>query len=150
MGRRTKRPNWLSSKGRLALCVCNHPILMNIRDSRKAARFLRRQMKSCEVEEFWVIALNPSCDVIACKMLFRGTVDSCFIHPRDIFRFALLNNASSLLVGHNHPSGSFSPSAADQELTCRLREAGKLLQIPLVDHIIIGREGFFSFAQSGW
>ena len=57
-------------------------------------------------------------------MLFRGTVDSCFVHPRDVFRFALLANATSIIVGHNHPSGVSTPSPADEELTGNLRKSG--------------------------
>jgi DNA repair protein RadC len=115
-----------------------------------AAQFLREKMGLSDVEEFWAVALNPACGVIESRMLFRGTVDSCFIHPRDIFRFGLAHNATSLLVGHNHPSGSSYPSQADCDLTRRLKAAGELLQIPLVDHLIISKIDFYSFAERVW
>ena len=123
---------------------------MELDTSRKAAVFFRKTIGQAEIEEFWIAALNPQCQVINAVMLFRGTVDSCFVHPRDVFRFGLQFNASSVLVGHNHPSGQSKPSSADVELTTRLREAGLLLQIPLVDHIIIAKGSYFSFAESSW
>ena len=82
-------------------------------------------------------------------MLFRGTVDSCLIHPRDIFRFACVNNASSLLIAHNHPSQDCTPSDHDHSITKRLVKAGKLLQMPIVDHVILTDEDYYSFADNG-
>jgi DNA repair protein RadC len=123
---------------------------MELTSSRTAALYLRKSMAKSEVEKLWVIALNPLCEVIRSTMLFRGTVDSCFVHPRDIFRFALLSNASSLIVGHNHPSGCSEPSKADENLTQKLREIGSLLQIPLADHVIVTEKNYFSFAESRW
>ncbi len=123
---------------------------MELLSSRSAAHFFRKIIGSADVEEFWVIALNPLCKVIKSDMLFRGTVDTCFVHPRDVFRFALLANATSIIVGHNHPSGECEPSRADKELTTRLKQGGDLLQIPLVDHVVITYKGYFSFAESSW
>ena len=123
---------------------------MELATSRTAAVYLRKFLVQSEVEELWVIALNPLCHIIRSSMLFRGTVDRCFVHPRDVFRFALLNNASSLIVGHNHPSGCPQPSQADEVLTQNLRTLGELLQIPLADHVIITDKDYFSFAESRW
>lgn len=120
---------------------------MELVTSRIAASYLRNQIRDSEVEEFWGVALNPLCRVITAKMLFRGTVDACLIHPRDVFRFGLLHNATSILVGHNHPSGSSYPSAEDIMITQNLRRAGEILQIPLVDHIIVTAQGHYSFAN---
>ena len=123
---------------------------MDISNSSRAAAFLRRQMRVKESEEFWVVALNSLCNVIEAEMLFRGTVDSCQVHPRDIFRFGLLTNASSMLLGHNHPSASCLPSVADIQLTRKLKKAGELLQIPITDHIIVTIDSHFSFAENKW
>ena len=64
-----------------------------------------RQRIVADVEEFWALALNSEKELLMCSCLFRGTVDNCLVHPRDVFRFALFNNASSLIVAHNHPTG---------------------------------------------
>ena len=123
---------------------------MELVTSRRAAHFLRKSIAASEVEEFWVVSLNPLCRVIKAAMIFRGTVDSCFIHPRDVFRFAIATNATSIIVGHNHPSGCIFPSPADEELTKNLKQGGVLLQIPLVDHVIVTKRNYFSFAESRW
>lgn len=123
---------------------------MELLSSRRAAYVLRKLIGTSEVEEFWAIALNPMCKIIKSAMLFRGTVDTCFIHPRDVFRFAISANASSMIVGHNHPSGICEPSRADEELTKNLRQSGVLLQIPLIDHVIVTNRRYFSFAESRW
>jgi DNA repair protein RadC len=124
---------------------------MELLSSKIAAVYLREQMAHAASEELWVIALNPKCVVINSAMVFRGTVDSCFIHPRDIFRYGILQNASSLIVAHNHPSDDPYPSESDKLMTKKLREGADLLQIPLVDHIIVTRNRYFSFAESqGW
>jgi DNA repair protein RadC len=83
-------------------------------------------------------------------MLFRGTVDSCFVHPRDVFRFAIAENASSLLVAHNHPSGELIPSMEDLRFTRQLVAASALMEIPVVDHVILSSRGYASLRQDGW
>jgi DNA repair protein RadC len=123
---------------------------MVLSNSKSVAEYLRTRIICHDVEEFWGLALNPACDLLAAKMLFRGTVDACFIHPRDVFRFALQTNASSLVVAHNHPSGACEPSRADVEMSRKLRLAGDLLQIPLVDHVIVVQDMHFSFADRFW
>jgi DNA repair protein RadC len=123
---------------------------VEILSSLEAARFIRDRTERSEVEEFWAVALNPRCEVIADCMLFRGTVDGCFIHPRDVFRFALQHNATTLIVGHNHPSGHCWPSRADIVISEKLRRGGALLQIPVVDHLIVSVTEHFSFAEQVW
>jgi DNA repair protein RadC len=108
------------------------------------------ELVSQDVEEFWALALGPKKDLLASKMLFRGTVDSCLVHPRDIFRFAIASNASSLLVAHNHPSGELIPSMEDLRFTRQLVQASGVVEIPLIDHVIISNRGFVSLRQDGW
>ena len=122
---------------------------MEINSSHSAAQILRPLM-STEVEEFWALALTSGKTLINAKCLFRGTVDACLFHPRDIFRFACLANASSILVAHNHPSGDPLPSPHDIRLTHRLRRAGHLMEIPLIDHLIITTQRHTSFLESKW
>lgn len=114
----------------------------------KAAAFFRQRM-SDEVEEVWVAALDCSLKITAAQCLFRGTVDRCLVHPRDIFRFACVQNASSIVVAHNHPSGNVEPSTEDLRWTRSLLEAAELLMIPLQDHLIVGRDDHFSFRAAG-
>ena len=103
-----------------------------------------------DVEEFWALALGPTKNLLRSEMLFRGTVDTCLVHPRDVFRFACLNNASSIIVAHNHPSGELEPSEQDLLITRKLIRASKLFEIPVIDHLIITRGSFASFAMKGW
>jgi DNA repair protein RadC len=109
-----------------------------------------KDLMTSEVEEFWALALGPTKTVLRNKMIFRGTVDACLVHPRDIFRFACLENASSLIVAHNHPSGDSRPSEQDLVFTNQLLEAACIIEIPILDHLIITRTGFSSFAREGW
>lgn len=109
-----------------------------------------RDLVSNDVEEFWALALGPQKDLLASKMLFRGTVDSCLVHPRDIFRFACDANASSILVAHNHPSGELRPSNEDLRFTRQLIAAAALMDIPVVDHLILSVHGYASLRQGGW
>ncbi len=120
---------------------------MKITTPKTAFRFFKTRLCS-EVEEFWAAALNADKKVTAAACLFRGTVDQCPFHPRDVFRFAVLHNASSLVVAHNHPSGSVRPSAEDIALTKRLLTSAELMQIPIVDHLILGKGSrYFSFLE---
>lgn len=109
-----------------------------------------RKLQNAEVEEFWVLALGPAKSLLRCKMIFRGTVDACLVHPRDIFRFACSENASSLIVAHNHPSGDLRPSPEDLAITRRLIHASVILEIPLVDHLLLADGRFASFARERW
>lgn len=113
-----------------------------------AHRFLRWRL-SIDVEEFWAVALNADKHVIRSACLFRGSVDQCLFHPRDVFRFAFRHNASSVLVAHNHPSGNVAPSAQDEAVTEQLLLAAFILQLPVDDHLIIAGRDYFSFLQAG-
>ena len=109
-----------------------------------------KDLVSTDVEEFWALALGPKKNLIASTMLFRGTVDSCSVHPRDIFRFGCETNASSLLVAHNHPSGDLIPSMEDLRFTRQLVNAAALMEIPIVDHLILTTDGYASLRSEGW
>jgi DNA repair protein RadC len=117
--------------------------------SENAARFFRSKMDA-EVEEFWIVGLSSSKTIISAKCLFRGTVDSCLVHPRDIIRFSCLTNSSTVIISHNHPSGDPTPSLHDIRLTHKLQRIGRLVQIPVLDHIIVTRHSFTSFRENKW
>jgi DNA repair protein RadC len=119
---------------------------MTFNTSRQAYFYLRKIMTS-EVEELWAVALRSDSTVLRSTCLFRGTVDSCFAHPRDIFRLACLENAASLLLAHNHPSGNALPSLADIRFTRKIIRASQIMSIPILDHIILGRDSYWSFTD---
>ena len=99
-------------------------------------------------EKFMVLFLNTKNEVICNKILFVGTNNQSLVHPRDIFKEAILNNASKILCIHNHPSGNSYPSKEDEKVTMRLKESGELLGIPLLDHVILGDVSYYSFKEN--
>jgi DNA repair protein RadC len=100
-------------------------------------------------EEFHVLLLNRSNLVIRKEFVSRGGVSGTVVDPKIIFKIALENLASSIVLCHNHPSGNLRPSDPDISLTKKLKEAGLLLEIPILDHLIISDTGYFSFADEG-
>ncbi len=98
------------------------------------------------VESFWVLCLDARSRLLGLVEVARGTVTACLVHPREVFRPAIARGATHLVVVHNHPSGEPEPSPEDEALTERLVAAGQLLGIPIVDHLVVGREGYRSAA----
>ena len=101
------------------------------------------------VERFGVMLLDQKQRVIRSVILSTGTIEASISHPRDMFRVAMLAQASYVVAFHNHPSGDPSPSVADRLITRRLRDAGDVIGITLMDHIILGGATFFSFRAEG-
>ena len=99
-------------------------------------------------EEFYSLYLNTKNQVIGIEMISRGTLNASLIHPREVFKGALLANANCIMLAHNHPSGNPEPSNADKQVTSILVKAGKLLDVQVLDHIIVGSESYFSFRES--
>jgi DNA repair protein RadC len=109
-----------------------------------------------EQESFWVVMLNRRNRATARQMITLGTQTSALAHPREVFRAAILGAAAAIICVHNHPSGDPSPSAADVHLTRQLSEAARAVDIPLLDHVIIGERqhdplgrGYYSFREAG-
>lgn len=123
--------------------------MQNITSSSIAFQYLKTFFQF-EVEEFWVLSLNTAKVPISIKLIARGTVDKCYIHPRDIFRFAIQSNASSIIIAHNHPSGDTTPSKQDILLTQKLLEISKLIGIAINDHLVISENFYSSFADQNW
>lgn len=104
----------------------------------------------CNAEEvFILITLNTKNIVTGYFEVHRGTINTSLVHPREVFKRALLNNASNIIVAHNHPSGDPNPSKEDIQITERLKEAGNLLGINLIDHIIVGDDKYISLKEKG-
>jgi DNA repair protein RadC len=112
-------------------------------------RYLQAQLRDRPYEVFCCIYLDTHHRLIAFEELFRGTVDCAHVHPREVLRQALLHNACSVIVAHNHPSGVLEPSAADDFITRRLKDLLTLMDVRLVDHIIVGDSRCYSFAEHG-
>ncbi|HWG33964.1 MAG TPA: JAB domain-containing protein [Gemmatimonadaceae bacterium] len=102
-------------------------------------------------EVFWVLALNAQHHLIgnAPEAVTRGILNSSLVHPREVFLCAIVARAAAVVLCHNHPSGDPTPSGDDRAVTEQLVAAGKLLDLPIVDHVIIGRGRYTSFAQAG-
>ncbi len=103
---------------------------------------------SREREHFWVITLNNRNRVKFVELVSMGTINHTVVYPREVFRRAIKNGATSVIVGHNHPSGDCKPSAEDISLTRKLREAGSIIEIEVLDHVIIG-DKTLSFKEEG-
>ena len=100
-------------------------------------------------EHFYCVYLDNKKRVIKDKLLFIGTLNYSVVHPREIFKNAYLLSASSIICIHNHPTGNTLPSKPDLELTKKLIEAGNLLGIKVIDHVIIGKNNYYSFLENG-
>jgi len=100
-------------------------------------------------ELFLVIHLRTNNAVNAFEIVTKGTLNSSLAHPREVYRSAILQNAASIIAAHNHPSGNAMPSQEDIQITKQLVEAGKIIGIPLNDHVIFTEERYYSFAESG-
>lgn len=120
-----------------------------IETSRDAFMVLAPNLGDLPHEEFWILLLNRRSKVILKTKISQGGLTSTVADPRIIFKLALKEQASAIIVAHNHPSGSINPSEADAGLTRKLADAGKLLDIQLVDHLIISGNNYCSFADSG-
>lgn len=100
-------------------------------------------------EEFWILILNRANEVLRPVQISTGGVSGTVADPKLIFRHALEQLASGLILFHNHPSGNLMPSQADKDLTRKLRDAGRLLDIPVLDHLIFTDKAYYSFADEG-
>jgi DNA repair protein RadC len=100
-------------------------------------------------EEFWILLLNRANRVIRKHKISLGGVHGTVADPKIIFKTALEELASGIIVAHNHPSGNLTPSQQDIDLTRKLKEAGKLLEIQLLDHLIVAGKQYYSFADEG-
>ena len=110
---------------------------------------MRLVMRDLPQEEFHVLLLNTQNQVLRDVVVTRGTLDASLVHPREVFRPALAESAASLILVHNHPSGEPTPSPEDRAVTVQLAEAGELLGIPVLDHVVVGEGRYVSFVESG-
>lgn len=144
--------------------VCETPIyrVMLVRDSsvsvsrlfiqapEDAAKIVTEYLYGVDREHFVGLYLTSANNLITIHTVSVGTLNSSLVHPREVFKLALMVNAASVIVSHNHPGGNAEPSQEDLAITKQLVEAGKILGIPLNDHIIVAEHGgYTSFAERG-
>ncbi|MEK3981063.1 DNA repair protein RadC [Psychrobacillus sp. FSL K6-2836] len=121
-----------------------------IRSPKDAATYLMQDMTSLNQEHFVTLFLNVKNQILHKQTIFIGSLNASIVHPREIFREAVKRSAASIICAHNHPSGNPAPSKEDIDVTKRLYEAGLLMGIELIDHVIIGDHQFISLKEKGY
>lgn len=120
-----------------------------IRMAKDAVGLFQAFLQESDREQFFVICMNIKNEPTAIHTVSVGSLDASIVHPREVFKTAILANSASVIVAHNHPSGDPTPSQPDLEVTKRLQEAGELLGITVLDHIIVGTEGAYVSLKEG-
>ncbi len=125
------------------------PDRTRIRSPADVYRWFAPRLADLAAEEFHVLALDSQSGVLRDMLVTRGILNSSLVHPREVFRGAIAEAAAGIIVVHNHPSGDPAPSADDRAVTRQLVEAGKVLDLPVYDHVIVGASRYLSFAEAG-
>jgi DNA repair protein RadC len=121
-----------------------------VRGPADVQRYYGLRLRDLAVEEFHVLALGSQSQILADLLITRGILNSSLVHPREVFRAAIAEAAAGIIVVHNHPSGDPTPSADDRAVTRQLVDAGRVLDMPVYDHVVIGGgERYVSFAEAG-
>ena len=128
--------------------ICHTREKLDFSRSATVAAYYMESLRHATKEQAVLLSLNSKCELVKETVLSIGTVNASLVSPRELFLQALEDHAVMVILIHNHPSGDPTPSKDDYELTKRLRKAGELLQIPLLDHIIIGDQCYTSFLES--
>jgi DNA repair protein RadC len=122
---------------------------LRIRGPRDVYERCAPSMRDLMQEEFRVLLLNTQHAVIREHVVTRGTLDTSLVHPREVFRAAVAEASSAVILVHNHPSGDPTPSSEDRDVTRQLADAGRIIGIPVVDHLIVGDARYVSFVEAG-
>jgi DNA repair protein RadC len=131
---------------RQAAATLNKPIVQSSKD---IAQYLKALLKDFTYEVFAVLFLNQANKINHFEIISRGGITGTVADPRIILKKALEEGATSIVLSHNHPSGSLKPSKADEVLTQKIKEAAQYFDIKVIDHIIVSEDGFYSFADEG-
>lgn len=135
--------------GRRRATTSMDDVSYTIQSSADSWRLVRPDLEELDHEQFWMLLLNRANKLIRKEQVSRGGTNSTVVDPKIIFKSALSYGASSIVLAHNHPSGTLLPSESDLRLTRRLRDAASLLEIAILDHLIVGANSYFSFADEG-
>jgi len=120
-----------------------------ITSSKDVADIFKETLGVLQHEEFHIILMNHANKILKKVLISKGTINASLADPKIIFESALSTKASSIILVHNHPSGTLKPSSADIKLTAKLKSAGEVLDLPILDHVIIAETGYYSFADEG-
>ena len=126
------------------------PLRQPLTEPEQVVAMMRVRMLQEDRESVYVLALDSRRRLIGERCVSIGSLGAAILHPREVFRAALGLAAAALILVHNHPSGDPTPSLEDQQVTYRIQEAGQVLGVTVVDHIIVAAEGYTSFRQQGW
>ena len=121
-----------------------------IRQPNEAYALIKDKMESAKQELLMVILQDVKSQLIHTQIVTMGTLNRTLVHPREVFYPAIRHKAASMIIAHNHPSGDPTPSKEDYAITDNLVEAGKMIGIPIVDHIVVGAQQYFSFREQGY
>jgi DNA repair protein RadC len=121
----------------------------DVKNPEGVVKAIRASIKDKAKEHFKLILLNPRNKIIGISTISIGTLNASLVHPREVFKDAIVHSAASVVLAHNHPSGDPEPSEDDLKITKKLVESGKILGIEVVDHIIIGKNNFCSYKEKG-
>lgn len=124
-------------------------VKQKVKSSKHAFEILEPLISDNNYEEFWVLLLSRANNLIACRQISEGGISGTIVDVRKIFKIAIEENTCSIIIAHNHPSGNLQPSDADKSITRKIKESGLILDIPLIDHLIIANNKYFSFADEG-
>lgn len=124
-------------------------VLDMISVSKDAYNVIKRFLVDLNHEEFWILLLNQNSKVLGKELISKGGVAGTYADPKVIFNIALRYQAASIILAHNHPSGNLKPSQADIDLTKKMVNAGKMLDIKILDHLIVIDKGYYSMADEG-
>lgn len=125
------------------------PVNKDITSSRDAFEIIYPEVADCPYEQFWVLFLNKANRKISIHCVSEGGLDSTVVDPKRIYKIALEANAANIILCHNHPSGRLYPSDSDIRLTEKIKHSGEFLDIKVLDHLIVGDEKYYSFADEG-
>jgi DNA repair protein RadC len=124
-------------------------VLDEVKSSRDGYNIMRRHLMDLNHEEFWIMLIGRSSKVLAKELVSKGGLSGTVADPKIIFHMALQHQASAIIMVHNHPSGNLKPSREDLVLTKKIADAGRMLDINVLDHLIITDSGYFSFGDEG-
>jgi DNA repair protein RadC len=123
---------------------------VTIRSPQDAAAYLMEDLRYLQKEHFVCLFLNTKNHIVGQETLSMGSLNASIVHPREVFRAAIKRSSASIICAHNHPSGDPTPSPEDIEITARLSEAGRIIGIDVLDHIVIGDRNFVSLKEKGY
>jgi len=128
------------------ISLVKNPVV-KVNSAKDVFDLFHERLKDEKQENFYILMLNTQNNIIGEQLISKGILDASIVHPREVFKFAIKNSASKIILIHNHPSGNSEPSREDIEITKLVSEAGELLNISLRDHLIIGKDKYWSWFE---